>query len=86
MYGDRVSKAEITDRILNAIQIKHNFAINKVIDIGETPDVIRHSCIETGISILERQTIIIPMEHRGIEIPYYICPVCCSLYICKEYI
>lgn len=52
------------------------------IKLAETPQKMRHACVEAGISNLEKNLYCIP--EFGITIEYYYCKSCCTLYVQGE--
>lgn len=52
------------------------------IKLEETPQKMRHACIEAGISNLEKNIYSVP--EFGITVEYYYCKACCKLFVQGE--
>ena len=80
----RMSKTTILEGLKNSVQNSTGVFVTKVERIDDLPQTIRHSCHLTGVCLLNRATMYIPIGNTAVEVPYCFCNVCGTLYVPKD--
>lgn len=84
MQAPRINRASIMQYIQNYVINLTQVPISKVEKIEETPDVLRHACVEVGdVSYLQANKF--PVPELGIYVMFYFCTACGKLYIQKDF-
>lgn len=83
-YGTpRVTHKVALDMLRNYVMQQTGCYIQKEKKIEEAPQDIRHACVTVGVTKLPIQYYCIP--EVGLQIPYYFCTFCGTLYIYKDF-
>lgn len=82
--GGRLTKAQIIEYVKNEVYATYGVYPETVIYIEEVPEIIRHSCVNTGITTLPRRMTCINTQDGVLDVPYFVCPVCGKLYVYRE--
>lgn len=79
----RITHKAALDMLRYYVAQQYNCYIQKEKKIEEIPQELRHSCLQTGVTKLPLQYYNI--IEAGIQIPYYFCNYCGTLYIFKDF-
>ena len=83
-YGNpRIHKKQALELLRYDLQTTTGCRIMKETKIDETPNLLRHCCVQCGISQLPKNDY--PIPAIGVSVPYYFCRCCGSLYIYDEF-
>lgn len=84
MEAGRYTKEEYKNYLRAFVESEHMVVVNEIVLIGEAPEVLRHSCPQTGVIALPRLTCRAPQNtaYGYREIAYYICNYCGKLFMC----
>lgn len=84
MQTPRINKASVMQYIQSYVINLTQVPISKVEKIDETPDILRHACVEVGdVSYLQVNKF--PIQELGIYVMFYFCKACGKLYIQKDF-
>ena len=82
-YGNpKIHKKQALEMLRYELQTTTGCYITKEYKIEETPNMVRHCCVQSGISQLPKYEY--PVPALGVTIPYYFCKSCGTLFLCDE--
>lgn len=81
----RMPKYQVYDMITAYVQQQTGVAVTKLQKITETPEVFRHSCVQTGITTVQRCIYTVQSMGMPVTIPFYFCPSCGKLYVFSDF-
>ena len=77
----RYTKTEVYDSI-KSYCCTNSSGVSDMVKLDETPDVIKHSCVQTGVTFLQSLVWNVPIpEEYYIQVPFYYCSCCGKLYV-----
>ena len=79
------TKTQINNTILTNIQVYQRIHVTKTIKIDEAPETLRHCCPAGGITFLPRHSMKAPYRGMMVDVYYYYCTICGSVYICNNF-
>ena len=84
IIGSRVTKPEIYQYLRDICYKDYGVVVSEIVRIDEIPNYIRHSCVNTGVILLNPITINITIRENYMVITFYICRACGKLYLMLE--
>lgn len=81
----RVPKYQVYDAIALYVMQSTGVGVKQMQKIKEAPDAFRHSCVQTGITILQRNVYRLQSGGTIVQIPFYFCTSCGKLFIFSEF-
>lgn len=81
----RYTRTQVVEAIANYCANYSGKMISQIVNIEETPDNIRHSCIDTGITFLPKMEWSVPCEDiPNLTLPFYFCSCCGKLFVYRH--
>jgi hypothetical protein len=83
-YGNpKRNKQNLLKMLENNLQMYTGCPIMDVVKIDEQPNLVRHCCVQCGISQLPKNEY--PIPELNVSIPYYFCKGCGKLFIYNDF-
>ena len=79
-----MTKTALLEWVKNYVQNGTGVFVTKVEKVDDLPQTIRHSCHLTGVCLINRATMYIPVGTYAVEVPYCFCTACGKLYVPKD--
>lgn len=84
MNEPRITKRGLLDYVKCYASNETRCPVTEVVHIDRMPYTLKHSCPQTGISILPQRIAQVNIGCTILEIPYFMCGICGKLYVCLD--
>ena len=84
-----VTKGQVLQCLQNELSVfsvnNGGVAVSTMVKIDESPEVLRHACVNGGISHLQRQIYSCQTPVGVVQVPYFFCGICGKLFVYNDF-